>query len=103
MSLQTCLFSESTMVETGLWCELTEGIDPRRWAQLCRFLGHCSPHEFEALAQEVFHTTRSTSHPLRAAVSAGGKSTPPDVTHPLVSLGPSGLGGPYQREIGAES
>ena len=38
MSSQGLLFAEPSMTETDLWCELADGLDPARWAGLCRCL-----------------------------------------------------------------
>lgn len=46
MSSQGLLFAEPTIAETGLWCELADGLDPARWARLCRHLGNLTPREF---------------------------------------------------------
>ena len=77
---QGLLFSEPSIAETGVWCSLNEGIDPAEWASLCRFLGNLSPREFEIVKKRV--------------VSSQGSL----VGMPLVSIGPSGIGGEYQRE-----
>lgn len=43
---QGLLFSEPSFAETGVWCQLAEGIDPAEWAGLCRFIGNLSPQGF---------------------------------------------------------
>ena len=80
------LFSEPSIAETGVWCKLNDGIDPAEWASLCRFLGKLSPREFGIVRKKIM-----PSHG-----SLGGRKI---VGIPLVSLGPSGIGGEYQREM----
>ena len=36
---QALLFSEPLYTETGVWCELTNGLDPKEWASLCHYIG----------------------------------------------------------------
>mgnify|MGYP001554215649 CR=1 FL=1 len=36
MVSQGLLFSEPSIAETGVWCELSTGIDPAEWESLCR-------------------------------------------------------------------
>lgn len=77
---QGLLFSEPSIAETGVWCELNDGIDPGEWASLCRYVGKLSPREFGKVRRKVV---------CRQGRMAG---------MPLVSIGPSGIGGRYQRE-----
>jgi len=95
MVSQGLLFSEPSIAETCVWCELSEGIDPAAWANLCRYIGTLNPEEFARLRGKI----------LPKPVSV--KSKPKRVCHrldnfvkiPLVSIGPSGIGGEYQREV----
>lgn len=101
MTLQACLFSESSVMETGLWCELAEGLDPLDWANLCRFLGQQRPQTFAAIARKLL-----TGAPLACSgpVAQGLDPAQPSVRPtqpPLISLGPSGIGGRYQNEYRA--
>ena len=50
---QGLLFSEPLYSETGVWCELAEGIDPVEWASLCRFIGNLSPRKFKVVRRKV--------------------------------------------------
>ena len=50
---QGLLFSEPSIAETGVWCELKDGIDPGQWASLCREIGRMSPREFEVVRRKV--------------------------------------------------
>jgi hypothetical protein len=47
MVSQGLLFSEPSIAEACVWCELSEGIDPAEWANLCRYIGTLSLKEFE--------------------------------------------------------
>jgi hypothetical protein len=47
MASQSLLFTEPLYTETGLWCELADGIDPARWADMARRLGGLSPDQFK--------------------------------------------------------
>ncbi|MHC4206618.1 MAG: hypothetical protein ACYSTT_18350 [Planctomycetota bacterium] len=89
MDSQGLLFSEPSIAETGVWCQLSEGINPAQWAALCRFIGTKRPHEFETITRMV-KGGKVTHSPLA--------EKPKNVKMPLVSIGPSGIGGPYQRE-----
>jgi len=89
MIAQGLLFSEPSIAETGIWCKLADGIDPAQWASLCRFIGSRSPREFDAIVRMVRGRENSSS-----VTSEKAK----DVRMPLVSIGPSGIGGEYQWE-----
>ncbi len=94
MASQGLLFSEPSIAETGVWCELSEGIDPAEWANLCRYIGTLSLKEFECVREKILPKPISvTSKPKRICHSSGNF-----VKIPLVSIGPSGIGGEYQRE-----
>ena len=82
------LFSQECVAETGLWCELTPGIDPTQWARVCRFIGHTSTDRF----QSICHLINKLSENQASTI------TTPEPPCPLVSLGPSGIGGDYQKE-----
>lgn len=84
MLAQGLLFSEPSISETGVWCSLSDGIDPAQWANFCRFVGSRSPREFDAIVQMVR--------------GMEGRQVGRSVRVPLVSVGPSGIGGQYQRE-----
>ncbi|MHC4545985.1 MAG: hypothetical protein ACYTDW_16720 [Planctomycetota bacterium] len=89
MESQGILFAEPSIAETGVWCSLSEDIDPAQWASLCRFIGTRSTREFDIIVKMVIGRENS------AAVSAEKAK---DVRMPLVSIGPSGIGGEYQWE-----
>ena len=90
MIAQGLLFSEPSIAETGVWCKLADGIDPAQWASLCRFIGTKSPREFDAIVKMV-----KVKKDL-GVVPVGQKM---GVRMPLVSIGPSGIGGEYQWEL----
>jgi len=89
MESQGLLFAEPSIAETGVWCSLSEGVDPAQWASLCRFIGSRSPREFDAIVKMVKVGSNFTAVSVERAQ---------DTRAPLVSIGPSGIGGPYQRE-----
>jgi hypothetical protein len=51
---QGVLFSEPNYSETGVWVELSEGIDPAEWAYLCRYLGRLDHKEFKKISRKVY-------------------------------------------------
>ena len=94
MASQGLLFSEPSIAETGVWCNLSEGIDPAEWAMLCRYIGTLNPEEFEKVQNEIMPDPD---------VAKSNRNRPYHRTDalidiPLVSLGPSGIGGEFQRE-----
>ncbi len=90
MVSQGLLFSEPSVAETGVWCALTEGSDPAQWASVCRFIGSRRPQEFQHIKNLLMPKLRSPNDcHLRAEHSS---------PMPLVSIGPSGIGGQYQHE-----
>jgi hypothetical protein len=92
MAFQGLLFSEPSIAETGVWCTLSEGIDPAQWAMVCRHIGNLSPETFEQLKNKIMPnpdiTKRNFSYCAETFVDI-----------PLLSIGPSGLGGRYQQEV----
>jgi hypothetical protein len=89
MESQGLLFAEPSIADTGVWCSLSEGIDPTQWAGLCRFIGSRSTGEFDIIVKIVKGMKNSSSVSIERAK---------DVRMPLVSIGPSGIGGEYQWE-----
>jgi len=90
---QGLLFSEPSIAETGVWCTVNEEIDPAQWAGVCREIGQFGLLKFQLLRQLLRASGESEDIPM------------PDprrkayVQPPLVSIGPSGIGGEYQREV----
>jgi len=94
MASQGLLFSEPSIAETCVWCELSEGIDPAEWASLCRYIGTLSLMEFECVRSKVLPKPGSVKSELKGICHSFDNL----VKIPLVSIGPSGIGGEYQRE-----
>ncbi|MFH1882717.1 MAG: hypothetical protein ABIL62_08415 [Planctomycetota bacterium] len=94
MASQGLLFSEPSIAETGIWCELPEGIDPAEWASLCRYIGTLSLMEFEGVRSKILPKPVSMKGKLKGICHSSDNL----VKIPLVSIGPSGIGGEYQRE-----
>ncbi len=90
MVSQGLLFSEPSVAETGVWCALSDGIDPAEWARVCRYLGTRGREEFEKIRDSVMSASQRKNRPAFKSV---GFSSPP-----LVSIGPSGIGGQFQQE-----
>jgi len=93
MSSQGLLFSEPSVSETGVWCTLSEEIDPAQWAGVCRQIGQFGLLKFQLLRQLLRASESSQTLPLPA------QGRKPYVQPPLISVGPSGIGGQYQREV----
>ncbi len=81
---QGILFSEPSIAETGVWCELNPGIDPAQWAYLCRYLGTRDPEEFQQLYDKILPNPDSVMSRLKRVFSF-----PPSevVGVPLVCIG----------------
>ena len=62
---QGLLFSEPDIAETGVWCQLSEGVDPENWAYICRYMGRMSPNEFKRAQKRVFGNTDSVLSRLK--------------------------------------
>lgn len=92
---QGLLFSEPSIAETGVWCSLNEGIDPVEWASLCRYIGNMSLGEFKKVEKRVVGSPDSLGSRLKGLFKFEQSSL---LAVPLVSIGPSGIGGEYQRE-----
>ena len=62
---QGLLFAEPAIAETGLWCELADGIDPARWAHLCRYLGNLTPEQFKKAEKRLYRDPDSLKSRLK--------------------------------------
>ena len=71
---------------------MSQGIDPTEWASLCRYIGKLSPKEFRRVRAVVVPSADGFKR-----LSDSGQSFGRIV--PVVSIGPSGLGGRFQREV----
>ncbi len=94
MVSQGLLFSEPSIAETCVWCELSEGIDPAQWADLCRYIGTLTLKEFESVKRKILSKPVNIKSKRKRILNRSDDF----VKIPLVSIGPSGIGGEYQRE-----
>jgi hypothetical protein len=94
MVSQGLLFSEPSIAETCVWCELTEGIDPSQWASLCRYIGTLTCQEFEVVKRNILSKSNNVKSKHKRLLHQSDDI----VKIPLVSIGPSGIGGQYQIE-----
>ena len=94
MAPQALLFSEPSIAEACVWCELSEGIDPAEWAALCRHLGTLAAGEFGRVRKKIL------PEPDKIGTGTNRRLCRTDtlVRVPLVSIGPSGISGEYQRQ-----
>jgi hypothetical protein len=90
MVSQGLLFSEPSVAETGVWCALSDGIDPAEWAGVCRYIGTRRREEFEHIRDTVMSALHRKN---KSRFNSGILSSPP-----LISIGPSGIGGQFQQE-----
>ena len=97
---QGLLFSEPSIAETGVWCELEKGIDPAEWAGVCRYIGSLDFAEFERISAMLMPKSKPTPSSFFADLKRLFGSNPKDSTGmPIVSIGPGKPGGIYQWEI----
>jgi hypothetical protein len=94
MASQGLLFSEPSIAETCVWCELSEDTDPAEWASLCRYIGTLTLNEFECVRSKILPKPGSVKSKLKGICHSSDNL----LKIPLVSIGPSGIGGEYQRE-----
>lgn len=94
MVSQGLLFSEPSIAETCVWCELTEGIDPAQWAGLCRYIGTLTRQEFDVVKRNILSKSNNIESRQKRLLHRSDDI----VKIPLVSIGPSGIGGQYQIE-----
>ena len=80
---QGLLFSEPSIAETGVWCELEKGIDPAEWAKVCRYIGSLDSAEFERISAMLMPKPK----PVHSS------------SLPIVSIGPGKPGDAYQWEL----
>ncbi len=62
---QSVLFAEPNYSETGVWCELSPGIDPAEWAHLCRHISRLTPKQFRNAQKKVYGSPDSLFNRLR--------------------------------------
>ncbi|MCF7957576.1 MAG: hypothetical protein K9M57_03915 [Phycisphaerae bacterium] len=121
------IFGELSEAQMAVWCRLSPGIDPDQWAFICRCLGRLTPQEFSLASRRIkmphngvknhFSTSKS---PFKMEGMSFKSTNDPGVENalkqhmpgrlerdvstissniPIVSTGPSGIGGEFQREI----
>ena len=95
MVSQGLLFSEPSIAESCVWCELTEGIDPAQWASLCRYIGTLTRMEFDSVKRRIMSKPDDVEFREKRFLHQCDNV----VKVPLISIGPSGIGGEYQREV----
>ena len=96
------VFNELGAAEYGVWCNVAAGTDPVQWASVCRWLGHLPTAEFEDVLRRLRrHRLRAGARRLANAIMGSAETT--DELRPVISVGPSGLGGQYQKELKARS
>ena len=89
---QPLLFDVPSIAETGVWCQLADGVDPAEWAGLCRQIGQLSPKSFAELREYLSNRSKpSIKHnpdSLFSRLKRIFSFNQAEVTHlPLVSLG----------------
>ena len=89
---QPLLFDIPSIAETGVWCQLADGIDPAEWAGLCRQIGQLSPQRFEEvrnfLSNRPKPQVRRNPDSLISRIKRVFSFHQAEVAHlPLVSLG----------------
>ena len=97
MNTQPLLFSEPAIAETGVWCMLTDGIDPAKWAAICRQIGQLTPDRFtevqDLLAVHPKSSIERNPDSLISRLKRVFSFNQAEVAHlPLVCFGPEGLG-----------
>lgn len=94
---QPLLFDIPTIAETGVWCQLADGIDPAEWAGLCREIGQMSPKQFANVQENISGTPNSVSIPNPDSLISRLKrvftfNQAEVMRFPLVSIGPDRVG-----------
>jgi hypothetical protein len=85
---QALLLSEPLYTETGVWCELTNGLDPQEWASLCRHIGTLSPKEFRRVKKKIYPKPDSIRNRFKRLFVFEEWET---AGVPLVCLDPAGM------------
>lgn len=91
--------------EFYVWSNVNNGIDPSQWALLCRQIGKLSPREFTTVVALV-----NAHHSLKIALKGHiegllGIDRQEESSQgsrqelPILSVGPSGINGEFQREV----
>ncbi|NQT04290.1 MAG: hypothetical protein HQ580_19845 [Planctomycetes bacterium] len=97
MATPSTLFKASCVRNRGVWFPVNRDIDMNRLTELCRFIAALAPRQFDAMADIIGDCKRLFEH---ASCSPDRqKHQGRDTDLPLVSIGPSGIGGRFQREL----
>ena len=88
--------------KVSLDCRVSPGIDPEHFIGLCRYLAGMKPAEFSAASLEFMKHHRNLKVVLKRQVKnlINSNRVVGESELPLVSAGPSGIRGQFQREIG---
>ncbi len=106
MSHNSIIYNDLGNSEVGVWANINPELDPGRWANLCRRIGSMSKGEFTlivALLQCHTSLKNALGGHIRGKLGIEGQGRRGRLNRqemPIVSLGPSGIGGEYQREVG---
>ena len=89
---QPLLFDVPSIAETGVWCQLADGIDPAEWAGFCRQIGQLPPKRFAEVRDFLSNRSKpSISHNPDSLITRLKRVfafNQAEVDHlPLVSLG----------------
>ena len=87
---QGLLFSEPSFAETGVWCQLADGIDPAKWARICRHIGSLNFAEFQRISAMLIPEPKMANSDIKRKNKT---------ELPLVSIGPGKPSDRYQWEI----
>jgi hypothetical protein len=99
MKSQGILFSEPSCAETAVWCELSDGIDPAKWAYLCRHIGRLGIAEFENISAMLLMERKTKNSGVFSGFKRFLKLKIENLTDmPIISLGTGKPGGEYQWE-----
>lgn len=100
MRSQGLISSEPSIAETGVWCELSDGIDPAEWTRICRHIGSLSSCEFERISKILISKLKMQKTDVfegyRRLLQFKVKNSS-DL--PIVGIVPSKSGDVFQREI----
>lgn len=92
---QGFLFSEPAITQTGVWCTLNDGINPAEWAGLCREIGKLTPRQFRLVQKKIQPDPDSIISRIKRLFTFNQSEVD---SLPAVSIGPSGIGGRFQKE-----
>jgi hypothetical protein len=97
MATQSTLFKASCVRNRGLWSPVNRDIDMNRLTELCRFIAALAPRQLNAMA-DIIGDCKRLFEPAACSPECQSREDS-DTDLPLVSIGPSGIGGRFQREL----